>query len=235
MKRLGWALVLLGLALAAWFLRNLLRPGTLPEGSRTVDQVLAAVGSNADKRWWMSFKRAGVPYPPDRVALVGLKQEKRLEVYASRTGEPYRLICSYPILAASGAAGPKFCEGDCQVPEGFYRIESLNPNSRFHLSLRISYPNADDLSRALVEGRNPLTLGGDIMIHGSAVSVGCLAMGDLAAEDLFVLAARTGLESIRVVLTPVDFRVDTHSAKDGDEHTAKLYRDLKTALAEFPR
>jgi hypothetical protein len=45
------------------------------------------------------------------------------------------------------------------------------------------------------------------MIHGSAVSIGCLAMGDEAAEDLFVLAAKTGLENISLILSPVDFRV----------------------------
>ena len=44
------------------------------------------------------------------------------------------------------------------------------------------------------------------MIHGSSVSVGCLAMGDPAIEELFVLAAETGLENIKVILSPVDFR-----------------------------
>lgn len=44
------------------------------------------------------------------------------------------------------------------------------------------------------------------MIHGNAVSIGCLAMGDTAAEELFVLAARTGLRNIQVILSPIDFR-----------------------------
>ncbi|CAN5829566.1 hypothetical protein BH09VER1_BH09VER1_42360 [soil metagenome] len=237
MRRLVFPTFLIVIALGAWCLRNFFRPATLPEGSRTVDQVLDAVGPTADKRLAFAFARAGVPYPPARLALLIFKAEKRLEVYASAPAEPYRLVSSYPILAASGAAGPKYCEGDCQVPEGFYRIESLNPNSRFHLSLRINYPNDADRARALMEGRNVFNLGGDIMIHGSDVSIGCLAMGDLAAEDLFVLAARTGLENIRVLLAPGDFRSPsfTITAKEGDETTARLYRELSAALAEFPR
>ncbi len=227
---------LIVIALAAWCLRYFFRPATLPEGSRTVDQVLDAVGPMVDKRLGFAFSRAGVPYPPARLAFLIFKKERRLEVYASSLAEPCRFICSYPILAASGVAGPKFAEGDCQVPEGFYRIESLNPNSRFHLSLRINYPNDADRARALLEGRNVFNLGGDIMIHGSAVSVGCLAMGDLAAEELFVLAARTGLENIRVLMAPSDFRSPsfTIAAQDRDETTARLYRDLSTALREFP-
>ena len=44
------------------------------------------------------------------------------------------------------------------------------------------------------------------MIHGKDCSIGCLAMGDEAAEDLFVLAALTGIDNVGVVLSPVDFR-----------------------------
>src|SRR5690606_4961 len=98
-----------------------------------------------------------------------------------------RFVRALPVLAASGRVGPKLQYGDYQVPEGFYRIEALNPNSRFHLALRVNYPNAFDRAEAAREGRTHL--GGDIMIHGSNASVGCLAMGDVVSEDLFVLAA----------------------------------------------
>src|SRR5690606_33287906 len=102
-------------------------------------------------------------------------------------------VHQYPVLAASGQAGPKLREGDRQVPEGFYAIESLHPNSRFHLALRVNYPNQSDRQRAAEDGRT--NLGGDIMIHGSNASVGCLAMGDPAAEDLFVLVADVGIQN----------------------------------------
>ena len=91
-------------------------------------------------------------------------------------------VLADPILAASGVSGPKR-EGDKQVPEGFYRIELLNPNSRYHLSLRVNYPNADDLERARQDGRALSTLGGDIMIHGGSASIGCLALGDPAVGE----------------------------------------------------
>ena len=92
-----------------------------------------------------------------------------------------------------------------QVPEGVYGLESLNPNSLYHLALRVAYPNADDIRRGKVDGRTEL--GGDIMIHGKDCSIGCLAMGDEAAEDLFVLAAQTGIDNVTVILSPVDFRL----------------------------
>jgi murein L,D-transpeptidase YafK len=90
------------------------------------------------------------------------------------------------------------------VPEGVYPIESLNPNSRFHVALRVGYPSPFDRRNAEREGRTQL--GGDIMIHGGAASIGCLAMGDPVAEELFVLAAGVGVERVHAVLSPVDLR-----------------------------
>lgn len=175
-------------------------------------------------------------YPPARVVLVGLKQERVLEVYAGKAGEgALRFIRSYPVLAASGGPGPKQKEGDRQVPEGLYTIEYLNPNSDYHLSMKVSYPNAFDRARAAEEGR--ANLGGDIMIHGRDVSVGCLAMGDDAAEDLFILAARTGIEKIEVILAPVDFRerrLSTEAMGTLPTWTATLYPEIETALRALP-
>src|SRR5438094_7344225 len=80
----------------------------------------------------------------------------------------------------------------------------LNPNSVAHLSLALDYPNDYDRTRAAEDGRD--TLGGDIMIHGGSMSSGCVAIGDEAAEELFVLAADAGWRDAVVVLSPVDFR-----------------------------
>ena len=179
------------------------------------------------------FKKAAVPYPPQALTFIGLKQEKRLEVYAADKGGKFRFIRSYPIIAASGRLGPKLREGDEQVPEGLYQIESLNPNSRFHLSLRVDYPNAADRERAKAEQRT--NLGGDIMIHGNAVSIGCLAMGDSAAEDLFVLAAVTGIRNINVILSPIDFRTRdlTEIPAGAPKWTGELYDSIKAALRQY--
>jgi murein L,D-transpeptidase YafK len=170
----------------------------------SISERLVEYGPAARARLTPHFQRAGVVYPPKELCFVGLKEERRLELYAASDTNALRFVHAYRILAASGGVGPKLREGDKQVPEGFYRIESLNPNSRYHLSLRINYPNQFDRKQARRDGRTQL--GGDIMIHGSSVSIGCLAMGDEAAEDLFVLAADTGLKQIRVLLSPVDFR-----------------------------
>ena len=149
--------------------------------------------------------------------------------------KPLRFVRAYPILAASGGPGPKLKEGDRQVPEGVYAIESLNPNSLFHLSLRVNYPNSFDRRQAAREGR--ISLGGDIMIHGSNVSIGCLAMGDPAAEDLFVLAAETGLTNITVILSPVDFRKGkpVPGAARLPVWTGALYSVIQAKLRELPR
>jgi murein L,D-transpeptidase YafK len=142
-------------------------------------------------------------------------------------------VRSYPIRAASGVLGPKLRQGDRQVPEGLYRIELLNPNSRFHVSLRVNYPNQFDRRMAVSEGR--ARLGGDIMIHGNRVSIGCLAMGDAAAEDLFVLAADTGLQRIDVILAPVDLRYRPRPATpDLPGWISTLYADIRAALAALP-
>jgi murein L,D-transpeptidase YafK len=174
------------------------------EGRKTVADRLDQYGEAARGRLLPHFEKALVPYPPSGLVFVGIKQDKKLEVWACGDGREFRLVRSYAILGASGRLGPKLREGDRQVPEGIYAIEWLNPNSKYHLSMRIGYPNEFDRARAKEEGRT--NLGGDIMIHGGCASIGCLAVGDEAAEDLFVLAAETGIEKITVILTPVDFR-----------------------------
>jgi len=201
----------------------------------TIAERLTQYGPAARARLRPYFQKQNLTYPPSQIALIGLKEEKILEVYARNGTNDFKRIRSYPILAASGGAGPKLREGDRQVPEGIYGIESLNPNSRFHLSLRVDYPNAFDREQAAREGRSHL--GGDIMIHGSAVSVGCLAMGDEASEDLFVLAADTGLKNITVILAPIDFR-DEHKTVPTSTKlplwTEGLYEKLRAQLTQFP-
>jgi len=117
------------------------------------------------------------------------------------------------------------------VPEGIYKIESLNPNSRFHLALRVGYPNDFDKEKAHRDGRT--NLGSDIMIHGGTASVGCLAVGDKPAEDLFVLAAQTGIENVELILAPVDFRVAENYTLSPQlpNWTAELYDEIRKALA----
>jgi hypothetical protein len=206
----------------------------LGRDSKTTQQRVDEFGVVVAKRLQPAFEAAGVMYPPARLALIGLKTERVLQVYAADERGEFRFIKSYRIIAASGRVGPKLREGDGQVPEGVYRIESLNPNSLYHLALRVNYPNEFDRQQARAEKRT--NLGGDIMIHGGSGSSGCLAMGDEAAEDLFVLAALTGLSNVAVVIAPVDFRARELPAgpKTLRVWTRELYANIKAALRSYP-
>jgi murein L,D-transpeptidase YafK len=161
--------------------------------------VLADIGPRHRPALEREARARGIAYPPPELVLVGLKAERMLEVWA-RAGERWTLYRSYPVLAASGGPGPKLREGDLQVPEGVYRLTHLNPASSYHLSIRVDYPNAFDRERGAQDGRR--ALGGDIYIHGKAVSTGCLAIGDEKIEELFTLVADTGLAHARIVLAP---------------------------------
>lgn len=209
LRRLHLLLGLLGVAVCAIPFHAKLQRTTLSaiqilKGRKTVAERVAEFGTAVHSRLEPSFRKAGVGYPPKSMVLLGLKEERVLEVWANDGTGSLRHLKTYPILAASGTLGPKLAEGDQQVPEGIYTIESLNPNSLFHLALRVGYPNGFDREKAGLDGRE--SLGSDIMIHGKAASVGCLAMGDQAIEELFMLVAKTGIGKVKVVLSPVDFR-----------------------------
>lgn len=198
----------------------------------TVADRVGQYGFEVRERLEPDFIRAGAAYPPDAMTIVVLKKERRVEVYAGK-GAAGKLIKTYPILAASGELGPKLKEGDYQVPEGIYRIESLNPNSLYHLALRVNYPNEFDREQARADGRT--RLGGDIMIHGNRVSIGCVAIGDKAAEELFVLAAKTGPANIRAIFSPVDFRRTSAPSTSGlPAWTAELYVAIRDELVRLP-
>jgi murein L,D-transpeptidase YafK len=223
--------------LSYWIYRGLYLHENMPSAPESIATRLQEYGPDANSRMHPYFDAAQVAYPPARAILLGLKQEKRLEVYAANANEPLHFIRSYPILAASGLAGPKLREGDQQVPEGIYPVESLNPNSKYHLALRVGYPDDFDREQAKRDGRDDL--GGDIMIHGGAVSVGCLAVGDEAAEDLFVLAADAGITNVTVVISPVDFRKPgtatvASMAANLPVWTAQLYQAIRNELNELP-
>ncbi|HZR83398.1 MAG TPA: L,D-transpeptidase family protein [Candidatus Binatia bacterium] len=158
----------------------------------------------AEARLAARFGAAGVPYPPSSVTLIALKAEARLELWATGETQP-TFVRSYLVRAGSGRLGPKLRQGDHQVPEGVYAVAALNPNSHYHLSMRLDYPNAFDLQRARDDGRR--ALGGDIMIHGDRVSDGCVPVGDDGIEELFALADRIGVERMTVIVSPVDLRV----------------------------
>ena len=168
--------------------------------------------------------------------LVAYKLEKQLELWAKNKGdEEFGLLKSFAICRTSGEPGPKRKQGDLQIPEGFYHISAWNPWSRFHLSMCINYPNNSD--RVLgVQGR----LGGDICIHGSCVTIGCLPLTDEGIKELYILcieARNSGQARIPVTIYPARLNqenLDQLVQKyPEDEDRINLWNDMKTAYDLF--
>jgi hypothetical protein len=229
-RRLAVALGAIAVATAC---RAPVRRPPAPREATIADRV-AQYGPRARARLAPYFAAAGVRYPPARFVVLAFKRERELDLLAAGPGRDLAFIRSYWIQGASGGLGPKLRVGDGQVPEGIYTIEYLNPNSVAHLSLALSYPNDYDRSRAEEDGRDDL--GGDIMIHGGSGSIGCLAVGDEAAEDLFVLAADAGWRDAVVVVSPVDFRRSVLPAdyRPPAGWVDDLYASLRALLDRLP-
>jgi murein L,D-transpeptidase YafK len=113
-------------------------------------------GTDSTRLSTSNTSRAGAPAAAD--SLVLNKSRRELVVYYR--GLPVRV---YYVALGRSPIGDKERIGDNRTPEGLFYIQGRNPNSRYHLSLRISYPDATHRARAARLGVEP---GGDIMIHG---------------------------------------------------------------------
>ncbi len=156
------------------------------------------------------FEEAGFIWPANQLYIRSFKYDSQLEVWVrNANSEPFQLFKTYKICALSGTLGPKRIEGDYQVPEGFYYINELNPNSKYHLSLGLNYPNLSD--RAFCDSLNP---GGDIYIHGSCATVGCIPIQNDQVEELYILSAyaqEQGQDFIPVHIFPVRFNQEKNN------------------------
>lgn len=113
------------------------------------------------------------------------KREQELELWVREAdADTFALLKSYPVCAVSGELGPKRQQGDLQVPEGFYDIDVFNPASRYHLSMRVNYPNRVDRRRSAADSP-----GGDIYIHGGCATIGCVPVTDDYIEEIYLVAA----------------------------------------------
>lgn len=197
------------------------------ETFKTVSAVMDRYGDSARRVWRERMNRLdkGMTYPPSSTVWICLKEEKQLLIFAGDSHGRYRCLNNYSIIGASGTAGPKLKEGDRQVPEGFYLIDGFRPNVIAHLGLSVNYPNQDDRKHARDEGRKKL--GGDILIHGSRWSTGCLAMGNQPIEELFVLAHDTGIKNIELLFAPCNLLSRTPSCTVGDAAKIDSHRALK--------
>ncbi|NVO26154.1 L,D-transpeptidase family protein [Donghicola sp. C2-DW-16] len=104
-----------------------------------------------------------------------------------------KVLTAYDIHLGGNPVGHKQFEGDGKTPEGLYQINRRNPNSKFHLSLGVSYPNEQDVEFALSQGKRP---GGDIFIHGRPApyrswgddwTAGCIAVTDKEIEMIYAM------------------------------------------------
>ncbi|MGN6163006.1 MAG: L,D-transpeptidase family protein, partial [Flavisolibacter sp.] len=131
------------------------------------------------------FAAKGLIWPAKYVYIRSFKYDGELEVWVkNQRKEPFKIFKTYKVCALAGTLGPKRMQGDYQVPEGFYYINEFNPNSTYYLSLGLNYPNASD--KILSDSLHP---GGDIYIHGSCVTVGCIPVTDKQIDEIYMLAA----------------------------------------------
>lgn len=197
---------------------------------------VAEASERVSARLSAMFAQAGVPYPTDVLFRV-FKQERVFEVWGldPATGR-YVLVHDYPVCRLSGHLGPKTRRGDQQTPEGFYSIDLFNPWSRFHLSMRVSYPNQADLARGRFDDR----MGGDIFVHGGCATVGCVPVTNSVIEELYVLAVDArgaGQASIPIHIFPA--RMDgeamraLYDAAGGDYSLWRFWLDLKAGYDHF--
>jgi tetratricopeptide (TPR) repeat protein len=152
----------------------------------------------------IALKKEGVAIlkgPADKILIE--KKERRLTLISKG-----KVLKTYKIALGGNPNGPKERQGDNKTPEGTYVIDSRNRDSRYHLSLHISYPNEKDKKRAKVLGVSP---GGDIMIHGIKNGFswagdyhtevdwtkGCIAVTDEEIEEIDKLAPNGTIVEIR--------------------------------------
>ena len=166
--------------------------------------------------------------------LRAFKAEQELEVWVgTQDQEAFQHLITYPICKSSGVLGPKRKEGDLQVPEGCYYIDRMNPNSSFHLSLGLNYPNASDKIRG--DQQEP---GSDIFIHGGCVTVGCLPITDQKIEELYQLVSQAranGQAEVPVHIFPGRFDTAEFRRDYNDSLHAPFWQELLPIYQYFER
>jgi murein L,D-transpeptidase YafK len=176
--------------------------------------------SRRDDSLKQQFEEKGLKWPARFIYIRSFKYDSQLEVWVKQTvQEKYKLFKTYKVCALAGTLGPKRMQGDYQVPEGIYYINEFNPKSQYHLSLGLNYPNASD--RILSDSLQP---GGDIYIHGSCVTTGCIPVTDKQIEDIYLLAMHArdeGQDFIPVHIFPVQFKI-----KASNDYLNKYLKDF---------
>lgn len=203
------------------------------KGKETVESRVENIQEGVWNRLKYDLGIAGykMDYPKE-IILVAFKEERKLQVYA-KAYDGIKLIKEYPFTAFSGQLGPKLKEGDKQIPEGIYKVEYLNPNSSYYLSIKVSYPNEFDKSKT--KFTNVSEMGGDIFIHGKSATIGCIPIGDEAIEEVFLLTHKAMNNRIKVIISPRDFRVNSDFPEiEKIDWENELYEIINNELKTLP-
>ncbi len=167
--------------------------------------------------------------PASPILVRTYKKEAELEVWKQNRAGRYVLLKTFPICRWSGQLGPKVRVGDRQAPEGFYAVapRQMNPNSAYHLSFDVGYPNAFDRAH----GRT----GSALMVHGTCSSAGCFAMTDGAVSEIYALAREAfagGQGAFQVQAFP--FRLSAAAmARHRQDPNIEFWRQLKVGSDRF--
>ena len=172
---------------------------------------------------------------PFQIYITAYKAEGKLEVWIKNNGDQqYRLFREYPFCKNSGTLGPKAKENDGQTPEGFYYINVFNPQSTYHLSLGINYPNEVDLVRS---GKNKP--GNEIYIHGKCITIGCIPLTDEKIKEVYVLgveARSTGQSKIPVHIFPFKMTVENMKKYEVQfPQQMEFWKTLQPAYLQFEK
>jgi L,D-transpeptidase catalytic domain len=231
-KILKFILICLGLNFTSCHL-NAMAPKR--DWNQAIDHAVMRYGLRTEPELKRYFKAAKVSYPPKQLAFLAFKKEQIIELWAKDHQNKWSFIHKYPLTATSGQLGPKLKENDRQIPEGIYRLTMFNPYSAMHLSMQINYPNQFDRLHAFKDGRT--RLGGDIFLHGKNLSVGCLAIGDHAIDQLFLLVRRVGLANTKVIIAPNDLRKNRPATNTllQPKWVQELYHEIAMELHNFGR
>lgn len=166
----------------------------------------------------------------DPILVRVFKQEQTLEVWKRDKSGRFAMLKSYQLCTVGGVPGPKIREGDKQSPEGFYMVTPgrMNPNSQFHLSYDVGYPNAFD--RAW--GRT----GAAIMVHGECTaSAGCFIGTNEQMEELYGLAREAfmgGQKSFQVQAYPFRMTAENLAKNRRSPHLA-FWKNIKQGYDHF--
>jgi murein L,D-transpeptidase YafK len=181
--------------------------------------------ANLDQRLKAQGLAAGDP-----VFLRIFKREFELELWMMH-GDRFVRLATYPICKWSGNLGPKIKQGDRQAPEGFYTVDetALNPNSAWHRSFNLGFPNAYDRAH----GRT----GSLLMVHGGCGSIGCYAMtNDVIDEVWRLVTAALGNGQKRFQVQVMPFRLtESNLSRLAESPDAAFWQSLKPGYDLFEK